>query len=244
MMDWHARFLQQAAWTRPLRDYLFERSGLDGNSRVLEVGCGTGAILAELDGRAASVHGMDHDLLRLHEAQRHVPGAHLLCGDALALPYPAQTFDVTCCHYLLLWVADPLRALREMSRVTRPGRYVLALAEPDYLQRVDRPVALAPLGRRQAESLRRQGADPGLGLHLANLFRQAGIEIIESGPLQAQPAAPADAQLEWAVLEQDLAGLVPQAELARLKSIDQKARAQGRRILQVPTYFAFGRAQG
>ena len=241
MIDWHARFLQQAAWTRPLRDYLFEHSGLDGTSRVLEVGCGTGAILAELGGRAACLHGMDHDLLRLHEAQRRVPGAHLQCGDALALPYPAQGFDVSFCHYLLLWVADPLGALREMKRVTRPGGYVLALAEPDYLQRVDQPPELAPLGRWQTEALRRQGADPGLGLRLADLFHQAGIGIIETGPLRAQPAPPADAQLEWAVLEHDLAGLVPQAELARLKSIDENARAQGQRILQVPTYFAFGR---
>jgi SAM-dependent methyltransferase len=240
MIDWHTRYLQQAAWTRPLREYLFERCGLDGASRVLEVGCGTGAILTEFDKRSFTAHGIDHNLPRLNEARLHAPQAQLLCGDALSLPYAGQAFDMTCCHFLLLWVGDPLRALREMRRVTRPGGYVLALAEPDYLQRVDRPLALAPLGRLQTESLRRQGADPGLGLRLAGLFHQAGIEIVETGPLKAQSNA-ADGEMEWAVLENDLAGLVTDEELRRWKSIDQRARAQGQRVLFIPTYFAFGR---
>ncbi len=240
MIDWHTRYLQQAAWTRPLRDYLFARCELDAARRILEVGCGTGAILAELDSRAFTVHGIDRDALRLEEAQRYAPHAQLTRGNALALPYPKHSFDMTFCHFLLLWVGDPLRALREMSRVTRPGGYVLALAEPDYLHRIDRPQALVSLGRLQTESLRQQGADPGLGLHLAQLFQQAGIGIIETGQLQAA-AGPGDAKLEWDVLENDLSGLVPDDELERWKSLDRQARAQGQRVLFIPTYFAFGK---
>ncbi|MGC1377576.1 MAG: hypothetical protein WA821_15185, partial [Anaerolineales bacterium] len=116
----------------------------------------------------------------------------------------------------------------------------LALAEPDYLHRVDRPQALVPMGRLQTESLRRQGADPSLGLRLAGLFRQAGIEIIETGPLKAQDN-PTDGGMEWAVLENDLAGLTTDEELKRWQSIDERARAQGQRVLFIPTYFAFGR---
>ena len=185
-MDWHRRFLQQAVWTRDLRVYLFERAGLTRAQRVLEVGCGTGAILSDLSTPAA-IHGLDLDPVRLDEAQTHVPAAALVCGNALALPYPSGAFDITFCHYLLLWVRDPLLALLEMKRVTRPGGSLLVLAEPDYDSRVDKPYPLARLGRWQAESLRRQGADPGLGSHLAGLFHQAGIRPIETGTMQGSP---------------------------------------------------------
>ena len=240
-MDWHARYIQQAGWTRNLRDYLLARCNLDTARRVLEVGCGTGAVLAELGAHSFAVHGLDRDPLRLLQAQRHVYHGQLLCADALNLPYLTHAFDLTFCHFTLLWLADPLLALREMSRVTRPGGFVLAFAEPDYINRVDRPAALAPMGRLQTESLRRQGADPGLGLRLADLFARAGLEIIETGPYQSFDVPSDDAELEWAVLEADLAGLASPAQLEKWKRIDQQARRRGERILRVPTYFAFAR---
>jgi ubiquinone/menaquinone biosynthesis C-methylase UbiE len=242
-MDWHSRFLQQATWTRNLRAYLFAPAGLTRARRVLEVGCGTGAILSDLS-TPAVVHGLDLDPLRLVEARQHVPAAALVCGNALALPYPAQVFELTFCHFLLLWVGDPLLALLEMKRVTCPGGAILALAEPDYAARVDEPAALAPLGRWQVESLRRQGADPGLGSRLAALFRQAGIQPIETGTLekQAKPLLTlAERDLEWALLEADLAGWIPAQEIRRLKALDEQAWRQGTRRLHVPTHFAWGK---
>jgi SAM-dependent methyltransferase len=252
-MDWHSRFLQQAAWTRDLRVYLFERANLNRARRVLEVGCGTGAIISDL-ATAAPIHGLDLEPARLAEAHRHVPTAALVCGNALALPYPSGVFDIAFCHYLLLWVRDPLQTLLEMKRVTRPGGAVLALAEPDYNSRVDKPDALAPLGRWQAESLQRQGADPGLGSRLAILFRQAGIQPIETGTLRGSPGsssrreegerlpAPAERNLEWAVLEADLVGWVPAQEVRRMKMLDEQAWERGERVLYVPTFFAWGKA--
>jgi len=285
-MDWHSRFLQQAAWTRDLRVYLFERAGLTLARRVLEVGCGSGAILSDL-ATPATVHGLDLEPLRLAEARVHVPAAALVCGNALQLPYPPKVFEITFCHFLLLWVRDPLLALLEMKRVTGTGGAVLALAEPDYDSRVDKPEALAPLGRWQAESLQRQGADPGLGSRLADLFRQADIPPIETGTLRSSPGssissripygtgrgshgsseavpisayhpesrsgrdlrfkggeslpAPAGRDLEWAVLEADLAGWIPAQEILRMKAMDEQAWKLGTRVLHVPTYFAWGR---
>ena len=241
-VNWHARFLQQASWTGALRDYLFDRAGLAQARRVLEVGCGTGAVLSGLASPAA-VHGLDRDPGRLVQAHRHVPAAGLVCADALTLPYPSACFDITFCHFLLLWVGDPLRSLLEMRRVTRPGGSILALAEPDYTARVDRPAALAPLGALQTEALRRQGADPGMGGRLADLFHRAGIPLIETGTLQedeGHPPAAADRELEWAVLESDLGGAVPAGELRRFKELDRAAWERGERSLYVPTYFAWG----
>ena len=242
MMDWHNRFVQQSAWTSALRQYLFEHTGMQSAGRVLEVGCGTGAILSDLVTRAI-VHGLDLDATRLAQARLHAPQANLACADALWLPYAPGVFDITFCHFLLMWVRDPLQALGEMKRVTRLGGSILALAEPDYTARVDKPDELAQLGRWQTESLRSQGADPGVGSRLELLFRQAGLQPIETGLLQQQggPApAPGERDLEWAVLEADLGRRIPTQEMQRLKRLDETAWERGERVLYVPTYWVFG----
>jgi SAM-dependent methyltransferase len=241
-VDWHRRYVQQAGWTDELRNYLFRRAGLSGAQRVLEVGCGTGAVLAGLV-TGAVVHALDKQPDRLAEARRNAPQANLVCADALLLPYPGAVFDITFCHFLLLWVGDPLQALREMKRVTRPGGSILALAEPDYSRRVDKPEELAVLGRWQTESLRRQGVDPAVGGRLTELFRQAGIRTVETGSLQPAGThlpAPGERDLEWAVLEADLMGLVPPEEIQRLKLLDIAAWQKGERVLHVQTYWIMG----
>lgn len=241
-MDWHKRFIQQAAWTSPLRDYLFKACGLATAENMLEVGCGTGALLARLVA-PAHIHAIDLDQERLLEAHQHAPVAQLIRADVLSLPYLSGAFEITFCHFLLLWVHNPLRALLEMKRVTRSGGSVLALAEPDYSARLDRPDELAPLGRWQTQALQRQGAHPDLGGRLAELFEQAGLQLVETGRLQSslQPAlTPADRDLEWAVLEADLDDSVPTAELQRLKRLDKIAWESNQRVLYVPTYFAWG----
>ena len=241
-MDWHARYAQQANWTRELRNYIFQQIGLKNAERMLEVGCGTGAILSEI--QTETIHGLDIQPASLMEARVHAPTASLTCADALSLPYPDDSFDITFCHFLLLWVSDPQKVIHEMKRVTRLGGYVLALAEPDYSARVDEPAELAVLGRWQTESLQRQGADPSLGGRLAELFYRVGIEIVETGTIENQGSdAPTsiERKLEWEVLENDLAEFVPLAEIQRLKMLDETAWARGERLLHIPTYFAWGR---
>src|SRR5690349_4381527 len=176
-MDWHRRYLQQAQWTRDLRAYIFKQAGLDNTSCILEVGCGTGAILTELQD-SGSLYGLDLDFAALTQCRVHVPGASLIQGDVLELPYSNQIFDIVYCHFLLLWVRDPLQALLEMKRVAKPGAHIIAFAEPDYTRRIDRPRELVSLGEWQTAALRRQGADPGLGARLADLFFRAGIKIV------------------------------------------------------------------
>lgn len=242
-MNWHRRYLQQAKWTRELRTYLFQKARLDHASWVLEVGCGTGAILSELPGHTL-LNGLDIDATALAQCQIHAPAASLVQGDALQLPYSNELFDIVYCHFLLLWVDDPLQTLREMKRVARAGAAIIAFAEPDYTARLDEPRELARLGYWQSESLKRQGADTGLGARLADLFFRAGIQIIETGPIQGvgHDPSPEEWGTEWDVIESDLAGFIPSDELQKMKNLDQQARLRGQRILHVPTYFAWGRA--
>jgi SAM-dependent methyltransferase len=243
-MNWHARYQQQATWTASLREYLFKKVDLASARSVLEVGCGTGAILSKLNSLTPP-HGLDLSQTALAQARKNAPQALLVRGDAHHLPYPDGTFDLTCCHFLLLWLSDPLRALQEMRRVSQPGAHILALAEPDYSARVDAPPELARLGELQTEALRAQGADSALGGRLADLFAQAGIELRETGAMQpAQTGAfdRAAREMEWAVLETDLAGTVPAAKIREYKNADLAAWQRGERVLYIPTYFAWGQA--
>jgi len=244
MVDWHARFTQQARWTEGVRRYLFEGAGLSAGQRVLEVGCGTGAVLAGLASADCRLHGLDLDGEFLLQAGQNAPAAALAQGDAHRLPYADASFDVACCHFLLLWVSEPAQVVSEMRRVVRPGGWVLALAEPDYGGRVDYPEALIQLGMLQEAALRRQGAETRLGRRLGTLFHAAGLTDVETGVLGGQwrgtPSLEEQAQ-EWAVLEADLGPEVAPAELARLRQIDEQAWARGERVLFVPTFYAVGR---
>jgi hypothetical protein len=143
----------------------------------------------------------------------------------------------------LLWLADPVRALIEMRRVTRRGGAVMALAEPDYGQRVDQPAELAELGRLQTEALRAQGADTEIGSKLVSLFAAAGFTQIESGQLDAtsHDEGEADWQLEAEVLRADLAASAKPEIFEQLLAEDERAWKAGARVLYVPTYFAWAR---
>jgi SAM-dependent methyltransferase len=241
-MNWHTRYAQQANWTRDLRSYIFEQAGLRNAERVLEAGCGTGAVLSGLP-EGPEIYGLDVDLQSLRECGIYAPRAMRLQGNVLNLPFPGRSFDLVYSHFLVLWVHDPLRALLEMKRVAKKDGHIIAFAEPDYLHRIDEPQELVPLGRWQTESLRRQGADPGLGARLAELFFEAGMDIVETGTIQSSKAiqSPEEWKLEWEVIASDLQGQVPVADLQHMKELDQMAREKGERVMQVPTYFAWGR---
>jgi ubiquinone/menaquinone biosynthesis C-methylase UbiE len=243
-MNWHERYRQQARWTQNTRDYLFERAGLKAAKRVLEVGCGTGALWEHLPTPpGAARHGLDLSLDSVKQARRHAPGLCAVNAAGEHLPYPSSCFDLVFCHYLLLWVPDPERLLREMARVTRPGGAVLALAEPDHAARIDAPDELQPLGRWQTEALARQGVNPRMGRLLAGVFARAGIRLVENGVIGGGWSAsfPVEMDLEWAVLEADLAGHVPAQDIQKMKEMDWQARQQGSRVLFVPTFYAWGR---
>ena len=245
-MDWHTRYLQQARWTAQLRAYLFQKAGLAAANHILDLGCGTGALLDALPVKSsATVFGLDLSLSTVQQASIHAPGVSLTCGDGAFLPYADSAFDVVFCHFVLLWTSHPLKVVAEMRRVTRPGGGILALAEPDYGGRVDYPIGLAALGRWQAESLRLQGADPEIGRKLAGIFARAGLKHVETGVMGGEwthPASSEETNLEWVVLESDLAGHVPFQDIQKMRQLDTAARQKGERVLFVPTFYAWGKA--
>jgi SAM-dependent methyltransferase len=246
--EWRARYLRQALWTKELRDTIFRRAGLGRMRRVLDVGCGPGVLTQEIHRRSTAwVCGLDIQPAFFPLARQGDPASAWAAGDALALPFRNASFDLTYCHFTLLWVRDPAQALAEMRRVTQPGGWVLALAEPDYGGRIDYPAQLAEIGRLQSRALIEQGADPLLGRRLGELFHQAGLSAVETGLLGGQwgqPPNPDDWESEWQVLQADLQDRISRDELLSLKGLDAAAWLRGERVLFVPTFYAWGRVPG
>lgn len=106
------------------------------SDHLLDVGAGPGTITADLAGRVAEVTatevGPDElELTRMAAAERGTSNVHFTVADIHALDFEDASFNVTHAHQVLQHVADPVLALREMARVTRPGG-IVAARDADY----------------------------------------------------------------------------------------------------------------
>ncbi len=247
--QWHRRYQQQARWTQDLRKYIFQKCAIERAKRVLDVGCGTGVLEEEITRTLETpMYGIDIDFAALEYARGFASRAAYSLADARSLPFHTATFDISLCHFLLLWVSSAQDILSEMARVTLPGGYVVALAEPDYGGRIDFPDELSIIGRWQAEALEYQGADPLMGRKLRYLFSLAGLVDIEVGILGAQwqkDPSLSDVDLEWKVLDSDLKDHPTfQRRKSGIRVLDNASRQAHSRILFVPVFYALGHAPG
>jgi len=237
--DWHKRYQQQAGWSKTVRNHILLSLNLPASPSILEVGCGTGAVLADYSEKPGfKTFGLDIKSSALHFCQKENPGAILTCGDALALPYPNASFDLTFCHYLLLWLKDPLCAIKEMKRVTRPGGSVCAFAEPDYSGRIAYPPELAKVTDLQTQSLKQQGANLGIGRQLRHLFIEAGLSQVQAGVLAAEwheSTGSLDSEMEMMANDLALLGKMP----GSAKYVEKNQFPQDS-IYFIPTFYACG----
>jgi demethylmenaquinone methyltransferase/2-methoxy-6-polyprenyl-1,4-benzoquinol methylase len=142
--------LQSLGLHRLWKRALIKMAGVQAGDRALDVCCGTGDIAFALRESGAEVAALDFSAAMLAVAQqraqarpscrgggpqppREPPPVQFLRGDALRLPFAAETFDVTTVAYGLRNLADWERGLEEMWRVARPGARLLVLdfGKPD-----------------------------------------------------------------------------------------------------------------
>ncbi len=99
---------------------LRERHG--GRARLLDVGCGAGFLSNALARDGFDVVGLDSSETSLAVARRYdeTKSVHFDAGDALALPYPAESFDAVSAMDFLEHVEDPAAVVAEAARVLRP----------------------------------------------------------------------------------------------------------------------------
>lgn len=157
-------------------------------ARILDVGCGPGTITLDFARLAGSgfVVGLDRSEAVVSEAaaaagEAGIANGQFAVGDAYALDYAADTFDVVHAHQVLQHLTDPIRALREMARVCKPGG-VIGVRDADYaaftwwptVPELDEWLALY---RRLARS---SGAEPDAGRRLKSWTQAAGLTVLAS----------------------------------------------------------------
>lgn len=129
---------------------------------VLDVGCGTGHFTRWMAERGLDATGADISEPMLSEARR-LGGPGYLLGDALSLPFPDRSYDLTALITALEFLPDPARALSEAIRIARQG-IVLGV--------LNRWSLLALRHRLSGKTLWRSARFFGPG-ELAKLVRQA-----------------------------------------------------------------------
>jgi Methylase involved in ubiquinone/menaquinone biosynthesis len=117
-------------WTDAMRTEALDLLDLDRDDRVLDVGCGTGFATEGLLDRVETVHGLDQSSHQMQKAfekfGRH--GRVRFCrGDAERLPFADDAFDVVWSSGSIEYWPNPVDALEELRRVTRPGGQVLVV---------------------------------------------------------------------------------------------------------------------
>lgn len=124
--DAYDRFMGR--YSVPLSPRLADFATLTRDQRVLDVGCGPGALTAELVGRlgADCVSAVDPSEVFVLAARARHPGVSVQRASAEQLPFPDQTFDATLAQLVVHFMANPANGLSEMTRVTRRGGVVAA----------------------------------------------------------------------------------------------------------------------
>lgn len=236
------QFRRQTDWLKQHYSYLLgthviEKRAWKALPKALDVGCGPGIVMEELS-RLIVVQGVDidPDWVSMCRAK----GLDVLEGKAEELPFEDDEFDVVYCSWVMMWLKDPVLALKEMARVSKG--WVICLAEPDYGSRIDHPEELVGLRDIMIDGIREMGGEPLMGRKLMALFTEAGLKAtvgIHPGHYDKRRLEQ-ELEHEWGFLKEMAGKRMSKHELADLKRTWDKALKDGVLFQFSPTFYAIG----
>jgi SAM-dependent methyltransferase len=181
--DAYDRFMGR--YSAPLAPAFADFAAVIDGLRVLDVGCGPGALTAELIQRLGptAVSAVDPSDTFVAAAHARYPAVDVRQATAEQLPFEDRVFDATLAQLVVHFMNDPVAGLREMARVTRQGGVVAACVWDH--GGGEGPLALfwdeaRELDRDCEGESHLAGARKG---HLGELFGEAGLRAIEETPL-------------------------------------------------------------
>ena len=142
--DWSAIQEPQCA---PAYHAVFDKAVVGSETRLLDAGCGAGMALRLAADLGAAVSGIDASAALLEVARDRLPGVTLEHGDLETLPFEDDAFDVVTGFNSFQYAANPVAALAEARRVTRPGGrvFVMTWGDPAGMEAAALVAALKPL---------------------------------------------------------------------------------------------------
>ena len=181
--DAYARFMGR--YSEQLAAAFADLAGVGPGQQALDVGCGPGALTAELIRRLGpeAVTAIDPSESFVAADQARWPEADVRLGAAEELPFTDGAFDVALAQLVVHFMADPVAGLREMARVTRPGGTVAATVWDHAGGRG--PLTLFWEVARDLDPAVDDGSWRAGGAEgeLAKLFTQAGLAVADEAAL-------------------------------------------------------------
>ncbi|MBI1755718.1 MAG: class I SAM-dependent methyltransferase [Fimbriimonas ginsengisoli] len=182
--DWAAI---QEGFLRPVYERVLSEIPVTPDTWFLDAGCGVGHAALAARARGARAYGLDSSEEALALARERIPEGEFRSGELESMPFPDDCFDATASVCSFQYAHDPIQALAEAKRVTRPGGKVAivvwALSEisdhSSTFSAIGNCIPSPPVGQPGPFSLALEGV-------LEDVYKDQGLKILRVGTIECR----------------------------------------------------------